>query len=761
MFLGIDLGTSNSVIAGIDGTTLQLFKTADGSDTLPSVIYVDKRGMRLFGNRAYAQAIVSPENVAAGFKRLMGTSTPITLSGAGVSLTPEDCSTAILEQLLAQAHVATGKATMDNVVITIPAAFNQMQSEATLRAAEKAGLKNVSLLQEPIAAAIASLAGSTKSGQFLIYDLGGGTFDLALAQSLNGNVSILAHHGINMLGGRDFDRMMVNEVVRPWLAANFDLPDDFQRDPKYRRLIRVGHMASERAKIDLSSQDEAVIFASDEEMRVADQSGVDMFLDIRITRSEYEALIREPVLQTVSAARMLLEDNGYTHEDIDRVVFIGGPSKTPMVREIVSQELGIAVDLKADPMTTVAIGAAYHAQSKAFQVSGQPAPIVTAQAGSGQGTRAEPAPAAQAATIPAAQAIAVKVLESLHDPHNVLQPLLERGTMLPTSGQQKFTAARALTAADNAYLSFELFQMEYPERPELNLCVGVFRIAGQDLPDGYAINAGDTIIFNWRMSESGILSASAHLPGPDGAPGIDLKAPRFYSPQAGEVSFDHSTGAQFADAMLKLGEEEWGDLAGALGPEAGREIGMLHSRLEEQRELLADSPDDAETIRRASEEARFIRQDIARLAKRHLPAMLQRRLGKLTTSYNRIARQHASPTEQGRFDEHAALTQDIIDTADAYALQDADRHLAHMRDLFFDASWRDTGYVTSWFRRLSEEPYLFPDQDEFKRFLSDGEQMLAAGDMDKFRPLVHRMLSARVMLGASDIASELATVVRA
>src|SRR5580692_10276508 len=265
MYLGIDLGTSNSVIAGVVDGKVRVFHPADGGEVLPSVIYVDKRGHRLYGRRAHDQALVSPDNVAAGFKRLMGTSTPIEVKGADLKLTPEECSAEIIRQLLGQAATETGSDKITGAVITIPAAFNQMQSEATLRAAKMAGLERVDLLQEPIAAAMAAMEGAKRSGQFLIYDLGGGTFDVALAQATNGDVTIVTHQGINMLGGRDFDRMIVNEVVRPWLLANFDLPENFQRDKQYQRLIRVAQLAAEKAKIDLSSKEETAIFASDEE----------------------------------------------------------------------------------------------------------------------------------------------------------------------------------------------------------------------------------------------------------------------------------------------------------------------------------------------------------------------------------------------------------------------------------------------------------------------------------------------------------------
>ncbi len=230
MYLGIDLGTTNSAVAGNIDSKLRVFKAPEGTDVLPSAIYIDKRGHRLYGQRAYAQALLSPDNVALGFKRLMGTSTPMEFAASGQSMTPEECSTEILRQLVGQAYTESGSDQVTGTVITIPAAFNQMQSEATLRSAKAAGLENSALLQEPIAAAMSAMSQSkNKSGQFLVYDLGGGTFDLALVQALNGSVNIVAHEGINMLGGRDFDKSIVNSVVRPWLIENFDLPPDFQK----------------------------------------------------------------------------------------------------------------------------------------------------------------------------------------------------------------------------------------------------------------------------------------------------------------------------------------------------------------------------------------------------------------------------------------------------------------------------------------------------------------------------------------------------
>jgi molecular chaperone DnaK len=369
MYLGIDLGTSNSAVVGNDGTSQRLFKTAEGTDVLPSVIHLDKRGHRFVGSRAYDRIFTAPDNVAQGFKRSMGTSTPINF--AGQTWTPEECSAEILKTLVAQARLEGGDAPIEGAVITVPAAFNQMQSEATIRAAAMAGLDRVALLQEPVAAAMASIARSAnKNGMFLIYDLGGGTFDVALVQSTGGAVNVVAHEGINMLGGRDFDRMLFEEHVRPWLMANFDLPADFPRDPKLKRLMGIARHAVEKAKIELSSADRATVFAGDEDIRATDRSGADIYISVEITRANIEALVAERIAESVALCRKTLTDNGLTNEDIDRVVLIGGPSKMPVVRDMVPRELGIRAEADIDPMTAVAVGAAIFAESREWTEAG-------------------------------------------------------------------------------------------------------------------------------------------------------------------------------------------------------------------------------------------------------------------------------------------------------------------------------------------------------------------------------------------------------
>ncbi|HEX4004719.1 MAG TPA: Hsp70 family protein [Acidobacteriaceae bacterium] len=367
MYLGIDLGTSNSAIVGNLGTELKIFKTAEGTDVLPSAIFIDKRGHRLIGGRAYDQTVLSPENVAQGFKRLMGTSTLFDFAGSSLTMSPEEASAEIIKTLLNQVHIEAGAVEVHGTVITIPAAFNQMQSEATLRAARMAGIEQVGLLQEPVAAAMAAMVNTkNKNGQFLVYDLGGGTFDVALVQSVGGQVNVIAHEGINMLGGRDFDRVIVNSLIRPWLVDKYRLPVDFQAQPRFRRLIRIAQLRAEQAKIDLSTSEKSILFVSDEDARVVDEAGQDIYIEIAINRSHFEGLIADRITETIVLCRKVIKDHGFTNEDIDRVVFVGGPSKMPWIREQVPVELGIPADLSADPMTAVALGASIFAESRTW-----------------------------------------------------------------------------------------------------------------------------------------------------------------------------------------------------------------------------------------------------------------------------------------------------------------------------------------------------------------------------------------------------------
>lgn len=379
MFLGIDLGTSNSAIFGSDGQSLRLFKTSEGMDVMPSAIMIDRRGGLFVGRKAYDQSAFSPQSVQQKFKRLMGTGSVIEFPGSDRVLTPEEASAEVIKALVGQVRRDVPEVAIEGTVITIPAAFNQMQSEATMKAARLAGLDRVSLLQEPIAAALTANSDVRNgSGQFLIYDLGGGTFDAAIVQSISGNVTVVAHAGVNMLGGADFDRAIVNSLVRPWLLSNFNLPTDFQTEPQYARLIRIAHYRAELSKIALSTQMSDQVFADESQVGTRDADGKEIYLDVELTRADLENLIADSVERSIGECRTLLSSNGYSAADMDRVVLIGGPSRMPYVRERVAFELGIALDTKVDPMTAVANGAAIYASGRNWVADG-PAGALTSR----------------------------------------------------------------------------------------------------------------------------------------------------------------------------------------------------------------------------------------------------------------------------------------------------------------------------------------------------------------------------------------------
>src|SRR5262249_54094319 len=248
-------------------------------EVTPSAIYINTRGSRYVGKRAYDQAARSPDNSATLFKRLMGTSTPLALPAVNLVMTPEQCSAEVLRALYGYLPEEVRIDADTGTVITVPAAFNQMQKDATMTAAELAGIGKVALMQEPVAAVMSVMRQAKADGTFLVYDLGGGTLDIAIAQATAGRVSLLAHGGIQMCGGRDFDRLLRDAVVRPWLGEHFDLPAELGSDKQYRPLVRLGEWAAEQAKIELSKKDEAVIAMDERELALRDRAGKDIYLD--------------------------------------------------------------------------------------------------------------------------------------------------------------------------------------------------------------------------------------------------------------------------------------------------------------------------------------------------------------------------------------------------------------------------------------------------------------------------------------------------
>lgn len=363
-FVGIDLGTTNSCVCSYDGSETRIWKSPEQNDVTPSAIHIDRRRHMDFGRKALDQERHNPDNTAMLFKPFMGAIKPYEFSDAGVTLTPEECSAEVLKTLFGYLPEEIRKDPDTATVITVPAAFDVMQRDATMRAATMAGIGNVRLMQEPVAAVMSVMRKRKADGTFLIYDIGGGTTDIAIAKSIGGRVELLPLGGIQKCGGRDFDHSLVDSVVIPWLLENFNLPEDFSDSPTYHSLIHHQIFRStENAKIELSSREEAVIRLGEMEARTLDLSGKEIYVDIPLERNTYDELISERVNATIDEVRDTLSGCGLTPRDLECIVWVGGPTIYKNLRDKVSSDLGIPGDLAVNPMTDVAEGASLFAAS--------------------------------------------------------------------------------------------------------------------------------------------------------------------------------------------------------------------------------------------------------------------------------------------------------------------------------------------------------------------------------------------------------------
>ena len=368
---GIDLGTTNSAIAKfVKGEVIIFSNPQDmGSRTLPSIVGY-KKDKILVGKQARVFAEREPENVKSIFKRKMGTSESFPIKSLKQSKTPIELSTEVLKEL--KTFVNTGD-TLDAVVITIPASFDVIQSNATKEAGIQAGFKQVVLLQEPIAASLAyanmKKEREMKDGQWLVYDLGGGTFDVALIKIKEGEMKVLDHEGDNFLGGADFDNMIVEKLIIPKLNENYsfsDLEDKMKSasgkfNAVYLKLLRL----SEDAKIILSAKTSIEI----EVAGFQDEDGHEVDMEIIITRSEFNELIKPNIDGTIDMIKKIITRNSLKPIDVQFTLMVGGSTYIPYVRSRVEEVLQIPANCEIDPTTAVAIGAAYYAATKPKEIS--------------------------------------------------------------------------------------------------------------------------------------------------------------------------------------------------------------------------------------------------------------------------------------------------------------------------------------------------------------------------------------------------------
>ena len=363
---GIDLGTTNSAIAKFVKGEVEVFKNPleTGKETLPSLVYY-KKDKVVVGTNARTYFERDAENVFGNFKRKMGTTESFKVKSINQSKTPIELSAEVLKELKGFVH--SGEI-FDSAVITIPASFDVIQSNATKEAGYLAGFKQVILLQEPIAASLAyankNKERDLENGQWLVYDLGGGTFDVALIKIKDGEMKVLDHEGDNFLGGADFDNLIVENLVIPYLNKNYkfnDLENEMKsRSGKLNKFYLRVMILAENAKITLSSRTSAEIEIRD----ISDDSGEEIDISIDITRSEFEGIIKEYIDKTLDMIKKILVRHSLKPSDIQFTLMVGGSTYTPYVRKRVEEILQIPINCDIDPTTAIAIGAAYYAGTK-------------------------------------------------------------------------------------------------------------------------------------------------------------------------------------------------------------------------------------------------------------------------------------------------------------------------------------------------------------------------------------------------------------
>lgn len=346
--IGIDLGTTNSCVAVMEGGEPVVIANAEGNRTTPSVVAFSKTAERLVGQVAKRQAITNPERTVSSIKRDMGTDRKVKIDDK--AYTPQEISSMILQKLKTDAEGYLGE-TITQAVITVPAYFSDAQRQATKDAGKIAGLEVLRIINEPTAAALAYGLDKEHDQKIMVYDLGGGTFDVSILEIGDGVFEVLATNGNNRLGGDDFDQRVMD-----YLAESFkkETGIDLRNDRMAMQRLKEG---AEKAKIELSGVTTSNVNLP---FITADASGP-KHLDVTLTRAKFDELTADLVEKTMGPTRQAMQDAGLTPDKIDKILLVGGSSRTPAVQEAVKKYLGKEPFKGINPDECVAVGAAIQA----------------------------------------------------------------------------------------------------------------------------------------------------------------------------------------------------------------------------------------------------------------------------------------------------------------------------------------------------------------------------------------------------------------
>jgi molecular chaperone DnaK (HSP70) len=463
IIIGIDLGTTNSEVAIVEKGVVVVI-TDNNKKILPSFVGIDDQGDILVGESARNQYLVYPERTVKSIKRLMGQDIQVDL--AGHAYAPQEISAIILKRLKAIAEQYVGQ-TVTKAVITVPAYFSDAQRHATREAGEIAGLEVVRMINEPTAAALAYGGNQLEQKRMLVYDLGGGTFDVSVVNIEAGVVEVLSSHGDNQLGGDDFDQQIIEHIL-DHLQEIYDV-DVRQHSKALARITR----AAENAKFALSDQPYAKI---DEEY-LLEHEGAAIHLSIELSRNDYEEMIEDYINATLDAVHIALKGAKLTSVDIDEIVLVGGSTRTPCIRERLYNEFGFEPHSEVDPDLCVAMGAAI----QAAMINGQEVNAVLVDV-----------------TPYTYGTSALAYLNDDYYPFTYI-PIIHKNTALPNRKTEAF-----VTHYDGQeVVNITIYQGEDPDALN-NIKIGEFLVEG--LQD---VEAGNVITLTLALDLNGMLHVSA------------------------------------------------------------------------------------------------------------------------------------------------------------------------------------------------------------------------------------------------------------
>lgn len=463
IIIGIDLGTTNSEVALIRAGKVEVLEIENGHKQLPSYVGLGDTGELLVGEAARNQYPLYPERTIKSVKRHMGSDEQLLLGDQHYS--PQEISAMILRHLKQVAEAACGTS-IERAVITVPAFFSDAQRQATRDAGEIAGLKVERIINEPTAAALAYETGHRQAKNILVYDLGGGTFDVSVVHLDAGVVEVRASHGDNHLGGDDFDQKLLEHICR-FLQDKHGI----NASGSARAMSRINR-AAETAKIALSTQPYYTI----EEEYLLEKDGKPFHLSLEISRDEYEAMIHDYIQQTLDATHTALDGAGLRVSDIDEILLVGGSTRTPLVQELIESELGMQPRLELDPDLCVAIGAAVQAGMMSGEQIG---PILVDVTPYTFGTSA------------------LHELNGMEYPYCFI-PLIRKNTPIPVTHSESF-----YTAYDGQdKVEVNVYQGEDKDALN-NTKIGEFMLEGLG-----SLPAGSPIVVTFALDINGILNVS-------------------------------------------------------------------------------------------------------------------------------------------------------------------------------------------------------------------------------------------------------------